>query len=181
MIDLSVAPRLTLEERIQSIHRELFPIMQAATLEEIKFAQKVDLDAEVGFEEFIEDYLDRGLLTQDQLKYICDITLNFFELIDNVKDQFQILRPYILVDFHRNGIRRPKSYTGVGYSFPSGHAAAAYLYAHLLSKIVHRDKEKLYRFAERVARSRLLLGVHTHEDIDAGKKLAELYIETHCL
>ena len=75
------------------------------------------------------------------------------------------------------------TYTGIGSSFPSGHAAAAHLYAHLLSKYTNMptDRLRLNDFADRVAKSRLVLGVHTLEDLTAGKELARSYIQMNRL
>ena len=64
-------------------------------------------------------------------------------------------------------------------SYPSGHAAQAFFFAHLLSDLFPDLSINLYELANMVAESRVDRGVHFPSDISAGKLLArKLYDST---
>lgn len=67
--------------------------------------------------------------------------------------------------------------TGVGPGYPSGHAAIARLFAKCLSLIFPDYWNTLFNVSNRIAWSRLQLGVHFLRDIEEGRYLGDKFFE----
>ena len=85
----------------------------------------------------------------------------------------------------KRGFERPRPYvpfpdpeplvgTGLGYAFPSGHAATSFAAATVLSRAGPRLGPALFLLAAAVAWSRVYVGVHYPSDILAGAALGVL-------
>jgi acid phosphatase (class A) len=59
------------------------------------------------------------------------------------------------------------------YAYPSGHAAMARAFAHMLVSLYPERSEAIYQRAVEVAQNRILGGVHHPSDVVAGKKLGD--------
>ncbi len=88
-----------------------------------------------------------------------------------LKEKTNRIRPYL---------RQPKiiapcagKLAARGTSFPSGHAAAAYIQGLALSELFPNRKEKIMHRAEDIGRGRMILGVHFPSDVRAGYEIAE--------
>jgi len=87
------------------------------------------------------------------------------------KERFHRPRPYV-----RDGAIKPCVAVPSGYSYPSGHASTARLYARILAELDPKCAAKYIRRADDIALNRVIGGVHYPSDIEAGKQLAdELY------
>jgi acid phosphatase (class A) len=85
-----------------------------------------------------------------------------------VKKRFRRPRP-----FSRNLGLEPCIGLVGGYSYPSGHATNARLFALILSDLLPEQKEVFIARAGRAALNRVIGAVHHPSDIEAGKRLAE--------
>ena len=65
---------------------------------------------------------------------------------------------------------------GNSFSFPSGHAAKAFLAATILSGFFVRRKKLFFTLAALVAFSRIYLGVHYPSDVLAGFALGTFWL-----
>lgn len=92
--------------------------------------------------------------------------LIFFE-----KDYFDRIRPSYLDPTLHTLIEVPSH-----PSYPSGHAAEAYLIAELLSRLDPNNNHSYFTDAARIARNREIAGVHYPSDSEAGRKLASQFI-----
>jgi undecaprenyl-diphosphatase len=85
---------------------------------------------------------------------------------------FSLVTVNIFVGGMKSLVSRPRPQEALAgsftHSFPSGHAATAFLMATLLSERYPRAKEFFYGAAVLVAVSRLLIGVHYPSDVLAG-------------
>ncbi len=94
-----------------------------------------------------------------------------FGIGETVKDYWNMPRPY-LADKRVKPLIEPHT----NPSYPSGHTAAGYVWAHLLSLLLPEESDEFYRHAERIARHRVLVGMHYPNDLDGGRQLALLVV-----
>ncbi|MCM2267231.1 MAG: phosphatase PAP2 family protein [Elusimicrobiales bacterium] len=59
-----------------------------------------------------------------------------------------------------------------GHAYPSGHSAAAWVFAHMLSDLVPAAAGTYNAYAAQAALNRVIGGVHHPTDIEAGRRLA---------
>jgi hypothetical protein len=108
---------------------------------------------------------------------------DLIDVVMQMKEHYDVPRPLKLAQMQ--GRRLPYehvSWTIENGSYPSGHAASARYVAHLFSDMFlgyHPDGEhhrfELFNIANRIAWGRVILGVHSLQDIREGKRLADLY------
>jgi len=112
-----------------------------------------------------------------------DHHLNLFsnELMLHVlreKIKWGVKRPYAVANDFGIVLQHQLDFTtGIGPSYPSGHAALSRFYAHYLSAIFEDLRVELFSFSNRICFSRLHIGVHFLRDIEAGKYLADCFFE----
>ena len=96
------------------------------------------------------------------------------------KKVYKVKRPY--KQARSLGVELPNTYTktlsGVGYSYPSGHAGQSRIYAHAIMQTARHQisdqvRFELFNLAKRIAFSRIQLGVHYPQDIREGERLAD--------
>lgn len=87
--------------------------------------------------------------------------------IGAAKSHFNRPRPYIVSEEVKPTIDRPG-----GGSYPSGHAAFAYLSGILLAAMVPERAPEIFERANRYAYNRVVAGVHFPTDIEAGRVTA---------
>ena len=91
--------------------------------------------------------------------------------VGRAKDAFRRPRPP-MVDPHV----APCVHLPSGGSYPSGHAAAIYARAEVLSEVFPDRRQALFAWADRAAWGRVLGGVHFPTDLVAGRDLAAAVI-----
>ena len=83
-------------------------------------------------------------------------------------------RPYEITDKLKSETDTSKS-----PSFPSGHATEAYVFAKVLGNKYPKKQKELDSMAEKIAMSRVQMGLHFPSDIEAGKKVAGLIADAY--
>jgi hypothetical protein len=153
-------------------------IMQQADDEDIEFALAADFQVWPFFTKFLEEnniYLDP--IVEDIILMKCDV---FVDALCKFKKVYKVKRPY--KQARELGIDLPNTYTntisGIGYSYPSGHAGQSRFYAHAImqtagNQISDEVRFELFNLAKRIAFSRIQLGVHYPQDIREGERLAD--------
>lgn len=96
-----------------------------------------------------------------------EITANGIK--NTLKDHFARPRP---VDGHKGEVKELVPYES-GYSYPSGHATRAWLYALVLGELDPADRLAFLRQAALVGYFRVLGGMHYQSDVIASRTLAE--------
>ena len=148
-------------------------MMDLATEEDLRFAERVDYLSQDLF------YMDVCGRISSRLNFHLNLYSN--ELMINIlkeKVKWDVKRPYVIAkDFGIHLQHTLPFTTGVGPSYPSGHAALSRLYAHYLSAIFEDLRADLFNYSNRVCFSRLHVGVHFLRDIEAGKYLADCFFE----
>jgi acid phosphatase (class A) len=86
------------------------------------------------------------------------------QVLENVKEKYARARPYVVDPKITPCIEMPRS-----KSYPSGHAAWAYMTATVLTDMYPKRKDALMKRAGEFARHRITGGVHYPSDVDAGK------------
>lgn len=97
-----------------------------------------------------------------------EVTVNTTK--NQLKDHFARPRP---VDAHKGLVKQLVPYES-GYSYPSGHAARAWLYALVLGELDPADRLAFLRQAALVGYYRVLGGMHYQSDIIASRTLSEM-------
>lgn len=115
------------------------------------------------------EYFDRENYpeTHELYEYLLDIST----IVLQEKESFDRVRPHILEPDLEPIVEVPKH-----PAYPSGHATQAYFLAELLSLLDEDRKEEFFNEAYRVAHNREIAGVHYPSDSEAGKILANQYI-----
>lgn len=106
---------------------------------------------------------ERGMafLTAGALAYSLDVSLYLV-----LKNAIKRDRPAMRIDFYEAWITPSDK-----FSFPSGHTAAAFLFAALIASFYPAFALPCYLWASMIGASRVLLGVHYPSDIAAGALL----------
>ena len=106
--------------------------------------------------------------------------------IDDVmalKEEYGVPRPFVLAKHQGRDLPfELESWTVSSASYPSGHAASARYLAHVLSRYflsgqpnADAHRFELFNIANRIAWGRVVLGVHSIQDIKEGKRLADTH------
>ena len=168
----------TSNEYLKRATQDVAFIMQHADDEDIEFALEADFQVWPFFTKFLEDnniYLDP--MVEDIILMKCD---KFVSQLVEFKNVYKVKRPY--KQARSFGIDLPNTYTktvsGVGYSYPSGHAGQARFYAHAIAQTAKNQisdevRYELFNLAKRIAFSRIQIGVHYPQDIREGERLAD--------
>ena len=162
-------------------------VMSAASEEDIAFAEATDFDSAGPLIEYV---LEHKLVSSESeiwralrgSKYT-----EFMRFVMDLKKTYDVPRPFVLA--WAQGERLPFEYDSLttgSASYPSGHAAEARFLAHFLSNEYVGDDEysdvhrcELFNIANRIAWGRVILGVHSIQDIREGKRLADcLFLAT---
>jgi len=152
-------------------------IMELSSDEDLEFAESVDEDMISIFFGYLRDLgFKFDSIFFSELKDDLDLV---WRIVKEEKDFFSTPRPYILAENLRIPFKRKYiSKSGVGGSYPSGHAMASKFVAILLCSKLTEDLEpeecaNLHRLANKIAFSRIQIGVHSLQDINYGVYLAE--------
>jgi len=89
-----------------------------------------------------------------------------------IKDYYARTRPYLA---HPESVRLLITPDG-GFSYPSGHAMRAWLYARVLGDLVPAHRQALLKYAASVGLSRIVGGMHYRSDVLASRKVADLIL-----
>jgi len=138
--------------------------------ERLKYEVRLDED----FMEMMKDIVGRGdfdvALVGELKRQIDTLTLrqkyhfNRLRPRETAKFYGKVLIPHVRVDTP---------------SYPSNHAAVGYVVAEVLSRRHPDKKEALDKVAEDNAQSRISLGVHFPEDVDAGRDFSKQLIDRY--
>ena len=153
-------------------------IMELATDEELSFDKYVDADFSIGMFDILKKYCTN--INESDIEAI-EVTLNrFVEDLISIKNAYKVPRPYQIAPTF--GVTLPKknmvSVSGVHFSYPSIHAAGSRCIAQLVSRkyqdcLGDYGRYEIFNHANRVAISRIHLGVHSVQDIREGIRLAD--------
>jgi len=93
------------------------------------------------------------------------------DLITRLKDEFKKPRPYWVSNPNIKAIEGTETDT---WSYPSGHSMGAWnIYLKMSDKYPHL-RDGLYHLADRIAKSRMVAGVHFRKDIEVAEKIAHI-------
>ena len=120
-------------------------------------------DADVGLEELFNKYIPQmGLtLSKDYQDKLFTLTDELGALIMQLKNHFQRPRPYQVAYYTKQPLHPYETLSGHSPAFPSGHSLHHPKYSRLLKA-----------FADNIAYSRIVLGVHYPSDNAFGKDIA---------
>jgi acid phosphatase (class A) len=105
-------------------------------------------------------------------------TADLYPLVGGAKDAYKRPRPY--VEHEGPVCIVPTDELTASGSYPSGHAAAGWLYALLLTEIDPEHADAIVRRGRAFGESRVVCGVHYLSDIEAGRLTASaLVAELH--
>lgn len=157
-------------------------VMNQVSEEDLEFARRTDID-EVG--PFVEYLLAHHITRNPEVVYRNIERSELHEFMDYImseKARYGLPRPFDLA--RQYGVVLPFEHgaqTATCESYPSGHSAAAFYLAHLLSDRLlkgHPDRDRhrceLFNIANRIAWGRVCLGVHSIQDIKEGARLASV-------
>ena len=150
----------------------------------------------------LEEVMDSMIMSPERLKYEVRLDEDFMEmmkdivgrgdfdvaLVGELKRQIDTLTLRQKYHFNRLRPRETAKFYGKVLiphvrvdtpSYPSNHAAVGYVVAEVLSRRHPDKKEALDKVAEDNAQSRISLGVHFPEDVDAGRDFSKQLIDRY--
>jgi len=148
-------------------------VMEIASEEDLVFAERVDVFTPELF------YMDVcGYVSPRTASFLRAREYELLMIILREKMKWKMRRPYLAASAFGIDLNPPLKFTtGVGPSYPSGHAAISRFYAQSLALFFEDLRGELFNLSSRIAWSRLQLGVHFLRDIKEGERLADLYFE----
>jgi hypothetical protein len=171
MYNLVIHPPATSHTALKRLVQEVVDTHNSASESDIKFSKRVDEDA---LSVLKSDFFDARGLTHIWHYPHKEYEL-FIDFILEAKFRYPLKRPYALakelgIPFHRR-----KNYIRArGNSYPSAHSASVWFVTYYLAdKIPPHLKSELFAFAHKIANSRMVAGVHTRQDLDEGRLLAQ--------
>ena len=146
--------------------KEVSKVIQIAGKSKLTDKEKNDYD-----ENHIKLMLDIvGEKRADWDQFAKDVDIHVLRL----KMKYGRPRPYEITDKLKSETDTSKS-----PSFPSGHATEAYVFAKVLGNKYPKKQKELDSMAEKIAMSRVQMGLHFPSDIEAGKKVANLIADAY--
>jgi acid phosphatase (class A) len=148
--------------------------MRDATDEQVKFAKNVH-----ALDNFYKLWsIFASNLTQKRYdsEFFEQISQQTDGLINYIKLHFLRPRPYVLAKFLHMPYKMHADKRFTTGSYPSGHSCEAYLFADIVGMNHPEQAPILQKFADKMANSRIIAGVHFPTDILGGKKLAKQII-----
>lgn len=146
--------------------KEVPKVIQIAGKSKLTDKEKNDYD-----ENHIKLMLDIvGEKRADWNQFTKDVDIHVLRL----KMKYGRPRPYEITDKLKSETDTSKS-----PSFPSGHATEAYVFAKVLGNKYPKKQKELDSMAEKIAMSRVQMGLHFPSDIEAGKKVANLIADAY--
>ena len=110
------------------------------------------------------------------VKYDGDLLENIQEelgaLVMRLKDFYNRPRPFQVAYYTEQPLHNYNTISGNSPAFPSGHACQSYFLMKVMAKKNPHKEKKLERLANRIANTRVVLGVHYPSDNEFGKKIA---------
>ncbi len=154
-------------------------VMDAASPQDIKVARSYDENEVIPVVEFAQARL--GVPNTPGLADTIDAFVQdaFIEpILFRAKQGFAVPRPHVLARQLGVPFQMPiESMWLSAKSYPSGHAGGSRLAAHLLAHMYGARPDRLFAFADSVARSRMHIGAHTPQDILAAQVMADQFFE----
>ena len=135
--------------------------------------QKIS-EKKMTWEKIARDYMKKqGICPEKQLQVQSILMMALYDcLIATYEMKFCYCAP------------RPRESRWRSPSYPSGHASQAATGAAILTHFFPEERDRWTKLADAIAEARVRLGVHTRQDIEAGKKLgkevAEATLKAFC-
>lgn len=151
---------------------------QSATGEDLTFARYVEK-----VDHIAQSYVD--LLSQKGI----ELTMGEFFGIDSqlepfifwLKDQINRPRPYQLAREYNIPLYPLMHTDAMSASYPSGHAATAYLVSEYLSRRYPEHRLELIELGKKIAESREKTGIHYPSDTKISKMIVDMVFENNLL
>jgi hypothetical protein len=178
LMEATIVPSTDINSLNQIVF-EVKAIMEMSTDGDLLFANSVDRDLSTEFFRILRKYC--SCIRPKDVEAIQNERRNFGEGLYLMKKVFKVERPYVLAE--NLGVSLPTknltSKSGIGYSYPSIHAGESRHIAHNIAKrysecLGDMGRHEIYNHANRIAMSRVHLGVHSLQDIREGIRLADL-------
>ena len=106
-----------------------------------------------------------------------DLSNDIREYVKKEKEKHNRKRPFEIDPSARNV--KFKTTTMETPSYPSGHALAGYVMAHVMADKYPEKRKELFSTADDVAHSRMQMGAHYPSDLKQSKRLSKLIFEKH--
>lgn len=119
---------------------------------------------------FFDEFTDMNMNVP--LEYINAVLKDISPLIIALKIHYNRPRPYQIAYYTKQRLFPNETISGNSPAYPSGHAAQAWFLCLAVALKYPDKKNQLVKLAEKVAYTRLYLGVHYPSDNNLGKKIA---------
>ena len=147
-------------------------------LEEVRKAVKEARLSEADLKRF-DDSAIRAVtdIVEEDSKDYNDLSSDIRDYVKKEKEKHNRKRPFEIdptvknVNFKTTTMETP--------SYPSGHALAAYITAHIMADKYPKKKEKLFSTADDVAHSRMQMGAHYPSDLRESERLSKIIFEKY--
>lgn len=184
MHTLESRPPKTDAQSFENIVKFAYWAMENAEPEDLEFACTSDCTLYAPMIEYAHKY--GFILSEYEWMNILSAygATKFLDIVIHLKEKYAVPRPFELAA--RQGVDLPFKFntqTVESASYPSGHAALTRFAAHVFDHFfidgdpnLEHHRVEMFELANRIAWGRIILGVHSLQDIHEGKRLADEYM-----
>jgi len=152
---------------------------EALSINDVKkvkaFAKLWDEDLVEGLQHFFVEYkipFDKKYIT-----YLANVSDSLGALIVQLKVLYNRPRPYQVAYYTKQPLYPFPTKSGQSPSYPSGHACQTYFLCQIIANHYPQHRKHLEDLAQKVADSRIVLGIHYPTDNKFGFKIAKTLLE----
>lgn len=111
---------------------------------------------------------------EQYLEYLSEVSEDLGALIMQLKNYFQRARPYQIAYYSNNLEYHPyDTLSGNSPSYPSGHACQGFFLCNVISNHYPEKSKELLSLANKIAESRVIMGIHFPSDNRFGQQIAK--------
>jgi hypothetical protein len=114
---------------------------------------------------------------EEYLEYLAKVSDEIGALIMQLKNHYNRARPFQVAYYTSQKLHPMETMSGNTPAYPSGHATQGYFLCSIIAHHYEEKKDEIMQLADRIAESRIIMGVHYPSDNEFGIQIAKDFVE----